>query len=133
MAELFGTTLSRAEILARVGDISQICDARRMTLSEGRASGVETVEVYTGSGLRFTVVPSRGMDISHASFRGIPLAWRSSVGETSPFLFQPEGYEWLRSFFGGLLTTCGMIGHEALDRGRLSYKRYRNRPRGGRI
>mgnify|MGYP006304069093 CR=1 FL=1 len=106
MPELYGKSLSRAEILHRVGDISQICDARRSILSEGRSRGVEIVDVYNAAGLRFTIVPSRGMDISHASYKGMPFAWRSAVGEISPFLYQPEGYEWLRSFFGGLLTTC---------------------------
>ncbi|MBT4484492.1 MAG: aldose 1-epimerase family protein [Candidatus Latescibacteria bacterium] len=108
MAELFGTSLNKTEILERVGDIAQLCDARKMTCTEGRSTGVQSIEVKTGSGLSFTVLPSRGLDISRASYNGIPLAWQSAIGETSPFSYQPENYEWLRSFFGGLLTTCGM-------------------------
>ncbi len=119
MAELFGRTMNKTEILERVGDIAQICDARRMTFSEGRAAGVDTIEVVNGSGLAFTVVPSRCMDISRASYKGMPVAWQSAVGETAPAFYQPEGFEWLRGFFGGLLTTCGMAysSHPCEDQG----------------
>lgn len=119
MAEIFGKQMTRSQILDRVGDISQICDARKKAFTDGRAAGVEAIEVSTGSGLTFTVVPSRCLDISRASFRGIPVAWRSAVGETSPAFYQHEGFEWLRGFFGGLLTTCGLSysSHPCEDNG----------------
>jgi len=121
MAELFGQSMSRMQILERVGNIAQLCDARMMEFTEGRATGVRTVEVTTGSGFAFTIVPSRCLDISRASFKGVPLAWQSAVGETSPFSYQPEGMEWLRGFFGGLLTTCGLSysSHPCEDEGEL--------------
>ena len=108
MATLFGTTMKKQDILERVGDISQLCDARTMEYTDGRAAGVKAIEVTTGSGLSLTVLPSRCLDISRASFRGIPIAWLSAVGETSPYFYQPEDLEFLRGFFGGLLTTCGL-------------------------
>jgi len=108
MANLFDIPMKKKEILERVGDISQLCDARRRVYVDGKSGGVETIDVTTGAGLAFTVLPSRGLDISAASFRGEPIAWRSSVGDVSAAFFEPEGYGWLRSFFGGLLTTCGM-------------------------
>jgi len=119
MADLFGKSMKKEEIREHVGDLSQICNVRRMVYTEGIASGIQALEVTTGSGLNFTVLPSRGLDISHASFNGSPLAWISAQGETSPFLYQPEGLEWLRSFFGGLLTTCGMTyaSHPCEDEG----------------
>jgi len=119
MAEIFGKSMTRSELLERVGDISQLCDARRMEFDDGRARGVRSIEVTTGSGLVFTVLPSRALDISRASFNGIPLAWQSAVGVTSPYFYQPEGMEWLRGFYGGLLTTCGMsyASHPCEDEG----------------
>jgi len=119
MAELFGKQMRKNEILERVGDISQLCDARKMEYTEGRAAGIQAVEVTTGSGLAFTVLPSRSLDIARASFNGIPIAWQSPVGVTSPYFYQPEGMEWLRGFFGGLLTTCGMAysSHPCTDNG----------------
>ena len=119
MADLYGISMKKSEILERVGDISQLCDARKMEYTGGRASGVQAIEVTTGSGLAFTVLPSRCLDISRASFNGIPIAWQSAVGESSPFFYQPEGLEWLHGFFGGLLTTCGMAysSHPCEDNG----------------
>ena len=119
MAEIYGVPVRRSEILRQIGDISQVCDARRMQFTEGKADGVQAVAVKTGSGLEFTVLPSRGLDISHAAYRGIPLAWISPVGVASPAFFRAEGYEWIRSFFGGLLTTCGMTysSHPCVDEG----------------
>lgn len=119
MTELFGGSIQKDHLLPRIGDISQVCDIRRAIYAEGKSAGVQAVEVATGSGLAFTVLPSRALDISSASYRGVPLAWRSPVGESSPFLFRPDGYEWLRSFFGGLLTTCGMTSasHPCEDEG----------------
>lgn len=119
MPDLFGHPIDRNELLSRIGDMSQVCEIRRMTFTEGARAGVEAVDVSTGSGLSFTVLPSRGLDIASASYRGVPLAWRSPVGEVSPHFYDPEGFEWLRGFFGGLLTTCGMThaSHPCEDEG----------------
>jgi len=120
MPKIFNKTIKKSFILEHVGDIAQICDARRMQFTEGKSAGVDMIDVRTGSGFSFTVLPSRGLDISVASFKGIPIVWRSAAGETSPFLYQPEGGEWTYSFFGGLLTTCGMSysGHPCNDGGK---------------
>ncbi|GAJ02469.1 unnamed protein product, partial [marine sediment metagenome] len=117
---LFFSSLKKHEILERVGDISQLCDAREMMYTEGKSDGVQAIEVNTCSGFAFTVLPSRGLDIPRASYNGIPLAWQSETGVTSPFLFQPEGLEFLYSFFGGLLTTCGLTYamHPCIDEDR---------------
>ena len=119
MDDLFGTSIEKSQLLMRIGDMSQVCGIRRMMYTEGKSAGVHVVEVSTGSGLEFTVLPSRGLDVSSAVYRGVPLAWRSPVGDASPFLFRPDGNEWLRSFFGGLLTTCGMTyaSHPCEDEG----------------
>ncbi len=120
MANLYNISMKKNEILERVGNIGQICDARKMTYTEGKSTGVQVIDVTTGSGFAFTVLPSRGLDISNASFRGIPLVWKSSTGETSPFMYQPEGLEWVYSFFGGMLTTCGLTHsfHPCIDEGK---------------
>lgn len=108
MIHLYGKTYNRAELLRRVGDISQIASVKPYELSAGSEKGVETVDFRTGSGLNFTVLPGRGMDISFAEYNGIPLCWRSSTGDVAASHFEPFGTGWLRGFYGGLLTTCGM-------------------------
>jgi len=48
------------------------------------------------------------MDVSFARFRGNNLVYISPNGETHPAFFEPEKAGWLRTFTGGLLTTCGL-------------------------
>ncbi|MFQ5811401.1 MAG: aldose 1-epimerase family protein, partial [Armatimonadota bacterium] len=108
MPNLFGRSYTRAELLQRVGDISQIGGVRRVRLQEGTEDGVDAIEFRTGSGLGFTVLPGRGMDISGTDFCGMSLCWRSATGDASSAFFEPEGLGWLRTFYGGLVVTCGL-------------------------
>ena len=108
MASLFGRDYSRSELQRLGGRLSQFAGVREYRIQGGAADGVHAVDVYTGSGLRFTVLPGRGMDISLASYRGIPVAWISPVGEVSAHAYEPIAHGWARTFAGGLLTTCGM-------------------------
>lgn len=57
-------------------------------------------------GIEHEVIASRGLDIGHASWRGVPLSWRSPVRDARA-LDRPVGSAWLERFTGGLLTTCG--------------------------
>lgn len=118
MAKLYGKEYTKAELLARVGDISQIARIKPYRLIEGREDGVMALDITNGGGLSFTVIPSRGMDISAAHYNGRSLAWRSSVGDAHPAYFDHEGENgrgWLRSFPGGLVTTCGLSWAGATD------------------
>jgi hypothetical protein len=66
------------------------------------------------------VLPGRGMDIADARYNGRSLAWRSPTGDQHPAFYEPEGDNWLRSFGGGLLVTCGLtwFGASCEDEGR---------------
>jgi hypothetical protein len=120
MAFLYGRHWRKEELLKRVGDISQVCGVRLSELQDGPEKGVTVIDFWTGSGLRFTVIPSRGMDIGPAEYMGIPLAWQSQTKAIHPAFYEPEGFGWLRGFYGGLLVTCGLIhaGWPASDEGR---------------
>ena len=135
MINLYGQPMNRGDLMRRIGDISQIAGMRHYELLEGNERGVEAVDFRTGSGFSFTVLPGRGLDISYAEYRGIPLCWRSTTGEIHSAYYEPQGMGWLRGFFGGLLTTCGMstIGAPSEDEGeewglhgRISYLPARN-------
>jgi len=108
MADLFGESVSREELAARVGRIEQVAGARPFVFSEGPARGMRGIDLWTGAGLTLTVLPDRCLDILTARFRGMPLAWESATGPVAPERYDPEGFRWLRSFGGGLLTTCGL-------------------------
>jgi len=105
---LHGREYSQNEALRYVGHPSQLGGTRHYELSDGAARGVRAVDFDTGSGFRFTVLPDRGMDISAASYRGVNLAFRTPNWESAPAFAEREGLGWLRTFVGGLLTTCGL-------------------------
>ena len=108
MVHLFGRSYSRTDIMQRIGDLSQIGGIEAYELSDGTARGVRALRFRTGSGFCFTVLPDRAMDIVAAEFNGQSLCWHSSTGPVGPAYYEPQGDGWLRSFFGGLLTTCGL-------------------------
>ncbi len=119
MARLFGETMSRGDLLARTGNISQLGGVTAAELSDGFERGVRIANVRTGSGFDFTVLVDRGLDIGPAAYCGTPLAWRSPTTAVAPAFFEPDGLGWLRGFQGGLLTTCGLtyFGAPGLDEG----------------
>ncbi len=108
MATLWGRNWTKRELLERVGDIGQIAEVRKSTLADGNSTGVDVFDFTTGSGFAFTVAAGRAMDVTAASYNGMPLAWRSSTGDISGTYFDQEDMEWLRTFFGGLVATCGV-------------------------
>ncbi len=120
MKELYGVPLKKQEITKRVGDMSQLADARLCELESGRGRGVRAVELKTGSGLNATILPDRGMDIAWAEYKGVPLAYISKAGVCSPWLFEEPGFGFMRNFTCGLLTTCGIanMGAVCTDQGK---------------
>ncbi|NLJ40908.1 MAG: aldose 1-epimerase family protein [Clostridiales bacterium] len=113
------TETKRREAFKRMGNTFQAAGTRHYILSEGNNYGTRAVDVKTGSGLEYTVVKDRGMDISLASYKGINLVYLTNNGEVNPAFYESQGSEWLRTFFGGLLTTCGTtyLGPPCIDDG----------------
>ena len=114
---LYGKEWSRRELEARLGRIEQIGGLRRVQSTEGRESGVEEIQVRTGAGLSYAVLPSRGLDIGLAEYSGVPLCWLSPNGLVHPAYFDDRGAGWLRTAAGGLLMTCGLsqVGSPGTD------------------
>lgn len=108
MAELYGREWTRAELIQYVGHMDQIAGIRAQESVDGTAKDSRAFQVYTGSGLSFRVLADRALDISACQYRGKAVAWASAVGEVHPAYYETEGLGWLRSFPGGLMTTCGL-------------------------
>ena len=117
MPHLFDRDYNKGQLLDLVGDMSQLAAVRRAELTEGNEKGTAKIDVFNASGLCFTVLPDRGLDIASAHYKGMTLCFRSNTGDVGPAYYEPQGYGWMRSFFGGLLTTCGMsfVGHPEID------------------
>ena len=114
MPEIFGRPYPREELRRLVGCEAQVAGIRLVDLTDGRTRGMRAAEVYTGSGFRFQVLLDRGLDVGAAEDAGRPLAWlHPALG--SPALHEPGGIGWLRTFGGGLVTTCGLTHYGAPD------------------
>ena len=98
----------RSFCVSHLGHMRQLCGLKRYHFADGRACGTEAVDVDTGGGLTLTVLPGRGMDISSMHYRGVPIAYLTKAGVGAASLYDPAGDGWLKNFFAGMLTTCGL-------------------------
>ncbi|QND63736.1 aldose 1-epimerase family protein [Mesorhizobium loti] len=126
MVELYGKTLSRRQVSERSGMLSQFAGVRLMTLGDGVERGIRMLEFRTGSGLRFTALVDRALDIADCDFKGQAIGWHSPSGFRNPGLHDYEGESglaWARSF-SGLLVTCGLdhiLGREEVPAETYNY------------
>ena len=92
----------------KVSNPAQIGGIETAILDNGPGRGSRIAWFNTGSGLRFKVVLDRAMDITEAFMNARSLAWISHKGSVPPQPSANHGIEWLRTFGGGLITTCGL-------------------------
>jgi hypothetical protein len=94
--------------LNKIGNIRQIGGIETAIADNGPARGSRIAWMNTGSGLRYKVAIDRACDIVDAFYHQHSLAWISHGGLTAPMPYANYGLEWLYSFAGGLVTTCGL-------------------------
>jgi len=110
MVKLYGEARSRRDIAASSGSFAQFAGVRLMTLEDGLERGIRMLEFRSGTGLRFTVLVDRALDIADCDYRGMAIGWNSPSGFRHPGLHEYEGeggLGWMRSF-SGLMITCGL-------------------------
>jgi hypothetical protein len=95
-------------ILRHTGDPGQVVGIKDYILNSGKAKGVRAFDIRNGSGLEFTILADRCLDIAGLYFKGVNCSYLSRSGIVAPEFFEPEGSGFLRSFFAGFLTTCGL-------------------------
>ena len=91
-----------------IGNPAQLVTLRRVTVNEGRARGTEIIEVRTAGGLELDILPDAGLDIGQCRYRGINMSWMSKNGYDSTAAINPYETEFVNTFPGGLLYTCGL-------------------------
>ncbi|WP_018616493.1 aldose 1-epimerase family protein [Segetibacter koreensis] len=92
----------------KISNTAQLGGIETSVLDNGAGRGTRIAWINTGTGLRFKVVLDRGMDIADAFYNQHSIAWLSHSGITAPERFSNQGIDWLKTFGGGLLTTCGL-------------------------
>lgn len=91
----------------KISNNAQLGGIETSVIDNGPGKGTRIAWINTGSGLRFKVVIDRAMDIADAFYNQHSIAWLSHSGITTPVL-SDKGLDWLRTFGGGLFTTCGL-------------------------
>jgi hypothetical protein len=99
--------MDRKDILKYVGREDQLFGVKSYEMLEGKSNGVRCLDIKNGSGIDFTVVQDRGMDISSLSYKGVNIGYMSKTGVTNP-MFTADGNHFFRGFYAGFMTTCGL-------------------------
>ena len=86
----------------------QLYTLRRVVIAEGRAKGSEVIEVCTAGGLQVNVLPDAGLDIGQVRYRGVNMSYITKNGYDGPAAISPHDAEFLNTFPGGMVYTCGL-------------------------
>jgi len=92
----------------KISNHTQLGGIETAVADNGLARGTRFAWINTGTGLRYKVVIDRAMDIAEAFYNEHSLAWISHAGTTAPQPLSNKGANWLKTFGGGLVTTCGL-------------------------
>lgn len=113
--------MNKRDLLQHMGSVSQLGGIKRYEFSEGKAKGTEGIDVVTGTGLDYTILPGRCMDLAWTRYQGVPISYMSKAEIAGASYLEQEGMEWLRSFYAGMLTTCGFsnVGGPCQDERRI--------------
>ncbi len=109
MADFYGKQLDRKELLKRVGTMAQLASIQPFEYSGGKAQGVKAFHISNGTGLDFTVLESKCLDMVSMKYKGMNLNYMPKSGIVSPALADMNGTEFMRSISGGMMYTCGLM------------------------
>ncbi len=100
---------SYQDLLRKTGSFYQVGGVRRFAYTEGNAKTTNAFEVKTGTGLRFTVLEDRCMDLFELEYKGVNIPFFYKNGLTNParVSFVPD--EYLKQGSGGMFYTSGLI------------------------
>lgn len=102
------------------GTHEQLFGFKDYKLQGGKATDLRVIEMYNSKGLSLDVIPDRGMDIANLKFMGVNLSFLSNTGLVSSKYFEEDKNRgFMRNFFAGFLTTCGLsyMGASSVDEG----------------
>lgn len=102
-----------------IGHETQVSGVEEHRMVGGKGDGMRLYEVRNGKGMELTLSPDRNGDITRLSYKGINMSYLSPSGYVAPAYYDSIGSNWLQSFTGGFLTTCGLqaVGTPCTDDG----------------
>jgi len=91
-----------------IGNADQLFDVKTYRLCGGRSEGVLCTQVDDGAGMNVVIAADKCMDMQQIRYKGYGTAYLGGAGTVSPAYFDGDGFEFLRAFTPGSLTTCGL-------------------------
>ena len=67
----------------------QLYTVRRMTVAEGKAKGMDVIEICTAGGLQVDILPDTGLDIGQVRYKGTNVTFISKNGYDSTAIINP--------------------------------------------
>lgn len=109
--QIYEREYSKYELMRRVGSLAEVGGVQLLSYEEGHGRGVRGLEVRTGSGFRFVVLPDRGFDVGFAEYQGVGLCWLPPKLMAGPWYYEGDldATNWLRVGLGGLFNTAGLV------------------------
>lgn len=113
--------MKKEELFRRTGCPEQLFGIQHYRFEGGKADNMRAIRVYNSTGLDMEILPDRGMDIASVKVKGVNVGFLSKTGLTASQYFAEDGGKgFMRSFYAGFLTTCGLtyMGTAGVDEGR---------------
>lgn len=94
--------------LKYIGNRNQLFSVKNYIMTDGKANNTRAIDVINGKGLFMTILPDRCMDIYQLIYKDTNISYITSAGAVHPSYYDNRKLEFLRSFYAGFLTTCGL-------------------------
>jgi len=91
-----------------IGHPSQLLRINDYKSVGGHADGIRATDIQNGL-VSLTVCADKGMDFPYFSYKGTNLGFITPAGMVNPAFYDDKGTGFLRGFFAGFLTTCGIL------------------------
>lgn len=101
--------MRRSEILRYAGNMAQIAGIEEKSYGRGKARGLASFELRTGSGLECVLIPDKCLDIHQLRYRGVNIGFLAKNGLVGPSFLHPVEGEFDVYWSAGMLCTCGLL------------------------
>ncbi len=91
-----------------IAHTDQVAGSRLSRVIGGSADGALILTIWTPAGVEIDLQVDRALDILSARYQGVRYGWAGPSGVMPRTAYEPDGFGWQRTFYGGLLTTCGL-------------------------
>lgn len=105
--QLGGTIINATYRNPYIGHPSQLLRINDYVAVDGKAHGIRATDIHNGR-LSLTVCADKGMDFPYLSYKGINMGYIAPCGLAGSSYYDDRDAGFLRVFFAGFLTTCGL-------------------------